>query len=153
MNEAGPGPGGPRPSAPAGWTAVVMADRAYYDSVVAMGGPDVASIQFPAYCPERRFQLSGREMRVGRRSLSRGLDPEIDLSGPPLDPGVSHLHAVLVAEPDGSWSVVDPGSENGTIVNGSHIATGVRVPLRDGDHISIGAWTVLAIQAWDGRPD
>lgn len=141
------------PAPAASWTAVVAADRAYYNSVVAMGGPDVAAIQFPGYCPERRFRLSGREMRVGRRSASRGLEPEIDLSGPPLDPGVSHLHAVLVAEPDGSWSVVDPGSENGTMLNGGPIATGTRMPLHNGDRISIGAWTVLTIQAGGGRPD
>jgi pSer/pThr/pTyr-binding forkhead associated (FHA) protein len=129
---------------------MVVADRSYYDSIVSVGGPDVAAIQFPGYCPERRFKLSGREIRIGRRSASRGLEPEIDLTGPPLDPGISHMHAVLVAEPDGGWSVVDPGSENGTMVNGGPIPTGMRVPLHDGDRIAIGAWTVLTIQAGGG---
>jgi len=126
---------------------VAAADRAYYDSVIAAGGPDAASIEFPGYCPERRFRLTGREMRIGRRSVSRGLEPEIDLSGPPADPGVSHLHAVLIAEPDGTWAVLDPGSANGTVVNGGEIVAGVRVPLHDGDRICVGAWTVLTIQA------
>ena len=126
---------------------MVTADRAYYDTVIATGGPDATSIEFPGYCPERRFRLSGREMRIGRRSVSRGLDPEIDLSGPPVDPGVSHLHAVLIAEPDGTWAVLDPGSANGTVVNRGEIVTGVRVPLHDGDRICVGAWTVLTIQA------
>jgi hypothetical protein len=128
------------------WTAVVSADRAYYDSVIAEGGPGAASIEFPGYCPERRFRLSGQEMRIGRRSVSRGLEPEIDLTGPPADPGVSHLHAVLMAEPDGSWVVLDPGSANGTMVNGGEIPGGVRVPLHDGDRICVGAWTVLTIR-------
>jgi hypothetical protein len=135
------------PDAAAGWTAVVTADRAYYDSVIAEGGPDAASIEFPGYCPERRFRLTGREMRIGRRSVSRGLEPEIDLTGPPPDPGVSHLHAVLIAEPDGTWAVLDPGSANGTIVNSGEIVAGVRVPLHDGDRICVGAWTVLTMQA------
>jgi len=135
------------PDAAAGWTAVVTADRVYYDSVIAEGGPDAASIEFPGYCPERRFRLTGREMRIGRRSVSRGLEPEIDLTGPPADPGVSHLHAVLIAEPDGTWAVLDPGSANGTIVNTGEIVTGVRVPLHDGDRICVGAWTVLTVQA------
>ena len=69
--------------------AVVTADRAYFDSVVAAGGPDAATLEFPVYCPERRFRLSGSEVRIGRRSASRGLEPEIDLTGPPTDPGVS----------------------------------------------------------------
>ena len=124
---------------------MVASDHTYYEGVVAAGGPDAAGLRFPAYCPERRFRLTGREMRVGRRSASRGLEPEIDLTGPPTDPGVSRLHAVLVAEPDGSWVVIDPGSENGTLVNGSEIAAGVRVPLHDGDRIHLGAWTVITI--------
>ncbi|HXP21945.1 MAG TPA: FHA domain-containing protein [Streptosporangiaceae bacterium] len=131
--------------APADWEAVVTADRSYFDSVVAAGGPDAATIEFPQYCPERRFRLSGREMRIGRRSLSRGLEPEIDLTGPPIDPGVSHLHAVLIAQPDGTWSVLDPGSSNGTQVNGDDIATGMPVPLADGDRVCVGAWTLLTI--------
>jgi pSer/pThr/pTyr-binding forkhead associated (FHA) protein len=85
-------------------------------------------------------------MRIGRRSPSRGLEPEIDLSGPPADPGVSHLHAVLIADEDGGWTVFDPGSANGTQVNGREMAPGSRVRLRDGDRISLGAWTVLTIR-------
>jgi hypothetical protein len=135
------------PDGPSAWTAVVASDHAYYDSVLAAGGPDAAGLQFPGYCPERRFRLTGPEMRVGRRSASRGLEPEIDLTGPPTDPGVSRLHAVLIAEPDGNWAVLDPGSENGTLVNGGEIPAGVRVPLHDGDRIHLGAWTVIAIQA------
>ncbi|HUZ38927.1 MAG TPA: FHA domain-containing protein [Streptosporangiaceae bacterium] len=136
---SGGGGAGPGTAATA-WTAVVTADRAYFDSVVAGGGPDAAAIQFPAYCPERRFRLAGREMRIGRRSASRGLEPEIDLTGPPLDPGISHLHAVLITETDGGWAILDPGSENGTLVNGSEIAAGGRVRLGDGDRICVGAW-------------
>jgi pSer/pThr/pTyr-binding forkhead associated (FHA) protein len=84
-------------------------------------------------------------MRIGRRSASRGLTPEIDLTGPPLDPGISRLHAVLIADPVMGWSVIDPGSENGTIVNGTEIPTGVRVPLHDGDRIHLGAWTLITV--------
>ena len=135
----------PPPASAAAWTAVVTADRAYYDRVRAAGGPDAAAISFPAYCPQRRFRLSGTEVRVGRRSASRGIDPEIDLTGPPTDPGVSRLHAVLIANPDGTWSIVDLGSENGTQVNGSEIPRGEAVPLRDGDRIHLGGWTAITI--------
>ena len=142
---AGSGPA-PAASTPSTWTAMVASDRAYFENVVAAGGPDAAAVEFPGYTPERRFQLAGPEMRIGRRSVSRGLEPEIDLTGPPTDPGISRLHAVLLAEPDGSWTILDPGSENGTLVNGKEITAGVRLPLHDGDRIHLGAWTVITIQ-------
>jgi pSer/pThr/pTyr-binding forkhead associated (FHA) protein len=54
---------------------------------------------------------------------------------------------VLVAAPDGSWSVVDPGSANGTLVNGDEIRAGQAVALRDGDVIHLGAWTALTVSS------
>jgi hypothetical protein len=137
-----------QPPAPStGWTAVVNADRAYYESVLAGDGPDAAAIAFPPYCPERRIPLTGPQMRIGRRSQSRGI-PEIDLSEPPGDPGVSRTHAVLLAQPDGSWTLVDPGSANGTMLNGAAepIAINVQIPLQDGDRIHLGAWTTITIR-------
>jgi FHA domain len=127
------------------WTAVVGADRAYYDHVQALAGPEGAAVTFPSYCAERRFQLVGNQMRIGRRSVSRGLAPEIDLTGPPADPGISRLHAVLIATPDGSWAVLDPGSANGTLVNGTEIRTGDQVALHNGDRINLGAWTAITV--------
>jgi hypothetical protein len=153
---AGPVPGGPvpdgtaapAPAAPAGaaWTAVVSADRAYYDSVqAAADGPDAAGIEFPAYCPQRRFPLDRAEVRIGRHSASSGISPEIDLSVAPADPGISRLHAVLLRAADGGWAIVDPGSANGTLLNGAELAAGQVVAVRDGDRIHLGAWTQLLL--------
>ena len=138
------GPSAPRPPR-ATWTAVVTTDRAYYDSVYAVNEQDTASISFPGELPERRIPLTGAEVRIGRRSVSRGIEPEIDLIGPPLDPGVSRLHAKLVPAPDGSWTVVDLGTENGITVNGQDVPSGDSVPLRPGDRIHLGAWTKITI--------
>jgi len=124
---------------------VVSADRAYYDALIAAGGADAADLPFPEPCPQRRFPLTGARMRIGRRSASRGLEPEVDLSGPPTDPGVSHLQAILILQPGGGWAVMDPGSANGTLVNGAEIPAGDLVPLGDGDRINIGAWTSITV--------
>lgn len=151
--EPGP-PASPAPPQPsmssfpypqATWTAVVGADRAYYERVQAVTGPEGAAVTFPSYYAERRFQLVGTQMRIGRRSVSRGLAPEIDLTGPPADPGISRLHAVLISTPDGNWAVLDPGSANGTLLNGSEIGVGDQVPLHDGDRINLGAWTAITV--------
>ncbi len=143
------GQGAPQAPAPGAdacvtWTAVVAADRAYYDQVRAASGTEGAAIGFPAYYAERRFRLAGAQMRIGRHSVSRGLEPEIDLTGPPVDPGISRLHAVLIAL-DGGWAVLDPGSANGTLLNGTEVRVGDQVPLHDGDCINLGAWTAITV--------
>lgn len=122
---------------------MVEADRSYFDRVRVDG------VVFPVVCPMRTFELTGDTMRLGRRSVSKGVTPEIDLSGPPLDPGISHLHLVLHRDPNGSgWALVDPGSTNGASLNGSDdlIAPQRPHPLADGDRIHIGAWTTLTFR-------
>jgi serine/threonine-protein kinase len=137
------------PSRVATWIAIVSADRAYYDTVWAADVPAGEIIGFPDGTPQRRFPLSGQEILIGRRSATRRIYPEIDLTaapeGPPTDTGVSREHAKLVAGPDGTWSIIDLGTENGTLVNGQDIAPGRPVPLHDGARINLGMWTVITI--------
>lgn len=127
------------------WTAVITASRALYEAVLAGGGVSADEVPFPDDYSERRIPLTGSQLRIGRRSVSREVAPEIDLTGPPADPAISRLHAVLVAQPDGSWAVIDPGSENGTSVNGAEVEVGDLVALQNGDSICIGAWTAITI--------
>jgi pSer/pThr/pTyr-binding forkhead associated (FHA) protein len=124
------------------WQAVVVADRDYYDRMQA------EEIPFPAVYPDRVFSLTTLRVVIGRRSASRGINPEIDLSGAPEDPGVSHMHAVLVGSPEGGWTLIDPGSANGTFLNDSSdpIDTNKAVPVADGDRIHMGAWTTLTLR-------
>jgi hypothetical protein len=130
------------------WTATVTADRVYFDSVMAVDGPDASGIGFPPYCPDRHFPLAGKEISIGRQSRSRGILPDIDLLGPPEDPGVSHLHALLLAQSDGGWSIVDLDSANGTLVNDepNPLRPNIPRPLVDGDRVYIGAWTRITLR-------
>lgn len=131
------------------WTAVVRADRDWYEEVRAKAGPDAGELEFPPFCPERRFVLEGPQLAIGRRSARRGIEPDIDLTGPPLDPGVSALHALLLPRPDGGWQVVDLSSTNGTTLGEARepLAPNTPVPLSDGDRIKLGAWTTITITA------
>lgn len=140
-------PSEPEPAAV--WTVTVSADRAYFDSVIDADGPDAGGITFPPFCPERNFPLRGEQISIGRQSRRRGIDPDIDLTGPPEDPGVSHLHALLVAQDDGSWAVVDLDSSNGVSVNDEVTPLRPNTPraLADGDRVYLGAWTRLTLRA------
>ena len=118
------------PGTAGAWEALVEADREYFERVAA------EEIVFPSHCPPRRY------------SPTRGTRPQIDLSGAPEDPAISHLHALLLRQDDGSYALVDPGSSNGTTLNDdpTPIAPDTPVPLADGDRIHLGAWTTMTVR-------
>lgn len=124
---------------PSSWCAVITPDRGYFEA----GGADTKRFSFPAGSPTRRVKLTGPSVRIGRRSDSRDTTPEIDLA----DPWVSREHAQLLAQPDGTWTVVDEGSTNGTYVNDDRrrIPTHQQIPLADGDCVHLGIWTMITL--------
>jgi FHA domain/Double zinc ribbon len=128
--------------APAGsWTATVRADRKYYEENAIDG------VEFPADPGERLITLPAPQVRIGRRSSSKGTNPEIDLAD--TDPGTSHSHALLTLSVDGTWLVSDLGSTNGTYLNDeqSPLSAGDTRPLKDGDEVHVGAWTTITLHA------
>ncbi|GGU74751.1 hypothetical protein GCM10010260_03300 [Streptomyces filipinensis] len=142
-------PGGPGfPPQRVTWTVTIGPDRDYFMAMMHRSGPEATGLNLPAYSPEQQRTLSGNQLTIGRRRHSTGDTPDIDLAVPPEDPGVSHQHAVLVQQPDGSWAVVDQNSTNGTTVNMSEepIQPFVPVPLQDGDRVHVGAWTTITIR-------
>ena len=78
----------------------------------------------------------GRRVRLGQEMAMIGRLPEcaVALS----DPQVSRHHAEVRPDHDG-YRLVDLGSMNGTLVNGTRIAEHA---LRDGDEIVVGATTL-----------
>ena len=132
----------PQASAPmAGeWTATVAADRDYFDANAVEG------VEFPAGVTPRVVPLPAPQVRVGRRSVSKGTSPELDL---PDDPGVSHNHALLTLNIEGVWLVSDLGSTNGTYVNDEEtpLTAGQSRTLKDGDQVHVGAWTTITLHA------
>jgi len=128
------------------WTAVVTADRDYYEHIQAFNESDTKAISvFPDDYQERSIPLADKELLIGRRSDRQHVYPDIDLIGPPLDPGIHRRHAKLVPAPGGSWTIVDLGNVNGITVNGHDVPSGDSVPLSHGDQIHLGAWTRITI--------
>ena len=125
------------PAAASGPTIVlrVTADREYHERMDADGVLD-----FPDPAPPARdLPVAGDMVLVGRARPSRGLFPDVDLSS---DPAVSSRHAVLARRDDGSWTITDVGSTNGTYVGNSTVALEVDVP------VTVGAGTIVHLGAW-----
>ncbi|WTY77678.1 FHA domain-containing protein [Streptomyces phaeochromogenes] len=150
--ESSPSPSLPRagvPDAPPTWTVTVCADHDYFSKVMARsGGPESQGFTFPAHAADLHIPLTRILITIGRRHHSTGETPAIDLGSAPEDPGVSHEHAILIHQPDSTWSLIDKGSTNGTTVNGAAdpITPYVPLPLEDGDRVHVGLWTTITIR-------
>ena len=132
------------PAGPVDNIAVIRADRTYYDALSAASGLD-----FPDPLPSPLVvPLDGDEITIGRHSQSRGVAPQIDLSGEYEDVAVSHTHAVLRRSPIG-WTVTDLGSTNGTRVDLTKgpITPGSPVALASGATLYVGAWTRITLES------
>jgi hypothetical protein len=136
----------PAVAGPAGgrWTATVAVDRKYFEDNAIEG------VEFPAEAPARTVDLPAPQVRIGRRSASKGTNPELDLSD--SDPGVSHSHALLTLSVDGAWLLSDLGSTNGTYLNDEKqpLTAGQTRALKGGDEVHVGAWTTITLHAPTG---
>jgi pSer/pThr/pTyr-binding forkhead associated (FHA) protein len=74
------------------------------------------------------YQIRQGENTIGRRPANNIVIP---------DPYVSGSHAVITAA-DGSFSLTDVGSTNGTLVNGERLAPNEPRQLSDGDEVTFG---------------
>jgi len=91
--------------------------------LVVKRGPNIGS----------RFALDSDVVKAGRHP-----DSHIFLD----DITVSRRHAELVREQDGSYSVRDAGSLNGTYLNRERVEES---PLHDGDELQIGTFKLLFV--------
>lgn len=97
----------------------------------------------PATEPERIFPLTAGDQLIGRRNVRRNISADINFDS---DDGVSHRHAKIVQHSDGSFTLSDLNSSNGTFLNGKEIRPNVAILLSAGDQIGLGRWTRLTIR-------
>ena len=115
------------------WTLTAVIDPALRE-------PD--SPEPPAGVPPLIVQLTKPVNLIGRKSEKRAIVPEIALD---LDDAVSHRHALLTIGDDGSLTLRDIGSSNGTRLNAVDVKPLVDMALNDGDQITLGRWTRLTV--------
>ena len=141
---AAPSPPEPASELPAvDWIVVVSVDAQFFET----NQPDGTTLTLPTGVSEYEVPLRTDEILIGRRSASANVHPDIDLS---VDPGVSRRHAVLKRRDDDTWVVIDQGSTNGTVVEGSAVKPGEERPVRDGGKVHVGAWTRLTLKRASG---
>lgn len=129
-----PEPPEPEPAPPKEWTVTVAVDP----SLAEPGGPEP-----PANVDPMTIRLDKSVNLIGRKSEKRAILPEIPLD---LDDGVSHRHALLTRGDDGSLTLRDIGSSNGTRVNGADIKPMEDIALHDSDQIILGRWSRLTVK-------
>lgn len=122
----------------------ISADPTYFATVVSEG-----ELDFPVPPPpETVLELAGTELHIGRTSESRAIHPDLDIAALTGDPAVSSRHAVIRVGPDGSLTVTDVGSTNGTFVgeaDSKQIEVGDLIPIDDGVPVFVGAWTRIEV--------
>ncbi len=104
---------------------------------------EAGSPEPPANVGPFTFELTKDVTLIGRRSEARAIFPEIPMF---FDDAVSHRHALLELTPEGALMVRDIGSSNGTRLNGKELPAMVDTPLADGDVITLGHWSRIAIK-------
>jgi hypothetical protein len=84
------------------------------------------------------FSLSTNEAYIGRWDADNGIFPDVDLDAHDPEAKVSRRHARVTFK-DGTYSVEDLGSTNGTFINrGRRLLPGNPNILKDGDEIIVG---------------
>ena len=88
--------------------------------------------------PGTEFRLVNDESTIGRWDADNGIFPDVDLDAHDADAKVSRRHARIIRN-NGSYSIEDLGSTNGTYVNrGRRLLPGNSQPLADGDEVIVG---------------
>ena len=104
---------------------------------------DGGSAETPVDRTEELFRLDLEEIVIGRVNDGGGTAlAEIEIA----DSGISRRHLKILRHANGSYSVADMNSTNGSWLNEVRLDRGVEAPLRAGDELMIGEWTRLSIR-------
>ncbi|MBW4506141.1 MAG: FHA domain-containing protein [Scytonematopsis contorta HA4267-MV1] len=98
----------------------------------------------PTNQPPITYPLNKPVNLIGRNSKARAVYPEIALD---FDDAVSHRHAILNQQADGTFTLRDIGSANGTLFRGIELKAMVDTPLKEGDTFTLGHWTKITLKA------
>ncbi|MBI2704684.1 MAG: FHA domain-containing protein [Actinobacteria bacterium] len=130
------------PVAAAAWEATVQSDASWYakfcETWKSTHGAE-CPVAFPGEL-ERVEPVEGPVVVIGRHATG------IDLALDPNDAAVSHRHASLIRQPDGTYALTDLDSSNGTYIDDKPVAKGQTAMMSDGDSFTVGAFTRITLR-------
>ena len=105
---------------------------------------DIGSVAAsPVDRSEELFRLDLPEIVIGRVNDGPGAAlAEVEIA----DSGISRRHLKILRHADGTYSVADVNSTNGTWLNDVQLEPGVEMPIQAGDELMVGEWTRLSIR-------
>ncbi len=102
---------------------------------------DFSAATAPKVRPSLNFPLFDEESLIGRKNSTVKQTVTIE------DDAVSKRHALIVRDQGGQFFIRDLNSTNGTRVNGTALVAGADQPLKEGDVITMGEFTVITVQS------
>jgi hypothetical protein len=120
------------------WDLAVRVDPKRWEEFAHLRSPDG-----PVPSATSIALITGSVM-IGRLSRSQNVNPDVDLRALTQDPAVSARHARLDLR-QGTWELVDLGSDNGTVCDDVSLEANRPVPVVSGSTIRVGAWTICTL--------
>ncbi len=96
----------------------------------------------PEHSSPQTITLATSQALIGRDNPSRAIHPAIAIN---LDSAISHRHALLKQQPDGSLLLRDLDSSNGTYRDDQALTPLLDIPLQSGDSFTLGHWTRITV--------
>ncbi len=85
----------------------------------------------------RVIQLTKTHTYLGRRDYTTGFVPDVDLTKEDEEKYISRKHCKISYINGNFYVAEEPGAVNGTFLNGTKLATGVKHELKDKDEITL----------------
>jgi CRP-like cAMP-binding protein len=85
----------------------------------------------------RMVQLTKAQTYLGRRDYTTGSTPDVDLTKEDEEKYISRRHSKIAYVNGQFYISEEPGAVNGTFLNGTKLATGVKHELKDKDELTL----------------
>ncbi len=113
------------------------ANEETHDDAIAENLPSDIKAYLIIQRSNRIAQLIKKKTFLGRRDYTTGFIPDVDLTREDEEKYISRKHSSISYINDKFYIAEEPGSVNGTYLNGDKLNTGVKYELKNGDELTL----------------